>query len=195
VIDPAAKHTCKVDIFRTDISDINTSTLSVKFYGTSLLASYDAEIGSLPNGIDVRFEKNNDYLYDFRGKETALTLVVNKQDGSLSGDFTIPIIFTHKGKNESAVICQLNLINEEEEPILAPVLVPVVEPILDPAQVFVEAILDIVAEPEPVIEMPIVTENILEIVTEQNPDVLLEITPPIIPPHEILPVALPEIDE
>jgi len=186
-VDPSAKHTCKVDIFRTDISDVSTSLLSVKFYGTSLLAAYDAEIGSLPNGIDVRFEKNNDYLYDFRGKETTLALVVNKQDGSLSGDFTIPIIFTHKGKKESSVICQLNLVNEEEESVMVPIVAPVVEPILDPAEVFVEEILDIVVEPDTVpvvdIQAPTTVHEILDILIPE----LSPIIPPVSPPANVLP--------
>lgn len=84
IVDSFAQHRCKVDIFHTDISESPNSLLEVKFYGTSTLASYDAEIGSLPDGIDVRFEKNNDYMYDFRGKETLLKLIVNKQDSSLS---------------------------------------------------------------------------------------------------------------
>lgn len=142
VVDPTAKHSCKVDVFRTDISAENISNLEVKFYGTSTLAAYDAEIGSLPKGIDVRFEKNNDYIYDFRGKETVLALIVTKQDSSLSGDFTIPIIYTHKGKKESSVICQLNIINEKDEAILVPVI-PVlenVEPIIDVEDFILEVV-------------------------------------------------------
>lgn len=163
VVDPTAKHTCKVDIFRTDISDVATSILSVKFYGTSLLAAYDAEIGSLPNGIDVRFEKNNDYLYNFRGKETTLELIVNKQDNSLSGDFTIPIIFTHKSKEESSVICQLNLINEEAQ-TSAPHIIPV-EPIRDPSQEFmIQFLEDIQTTP-----LPDTPEELIESLIPQSP--------------------------
>jgi hypothetical protein len=193
VVDPTAKHSCKVDVFRTDISDTSISTLLVKFYGISMLASYDAEIGSLPNGIDVRFEKNNDYMYDFRGKETTLELIVNNQDNSLTGDFTIPIIYTHKGKKESSVICQLNIVNGEEEIIPAPVVVPVVEtiePVVDPTQEFIEEILDqIVPEPTPVVEVqpPITVEEIL--------DILVPEIPPISPPVELPEIVVPEPEE
>ncbi len=196
VIDPAAKHSCKVDVFRTDISETAASTLLVKFYGTSMLAAYDAEIGSLPNGIDVRFAKNNDYIYDFRGKETTLELSVNNQDGSLTGDFTIPIIYTYKGKKESTVICQLNIVNEEEEVSLIPVIVPIVqpvEPVLEPAQELVEEILDAIT-PEPVIEpvidpqTPTTVEEILEILVPED------IPPVTLPIIEIPPITVPEIE-
>jgi hypothetical protein len=190
-VDLSAKHRCKVDVFRTDISDVATSILSVKFYGTSLLSSYDAEIGSLPNGIDVKFAKNNDYLYDFYGKETTLELIVNNQDDSLTGDFTIPIIYTAKGKKESSVICQLNILNDEEEIIVEP-LVPEVPPVLDPVQEFVETILDVVIS-EPVAK-PVITESIPTAVEE-----ILEILIPIealpaVSPPKNPPVALPELE-
>lgn len=194
VVDPAAKHSCKVDVFRTDISDTSTSTLSVKFYGISTLAAYDAEIGSLPNGIDVRFAKNNDYIYDFRGKETTLELLVNNQDGSLTGDFTIPIIYTHKAKKESSVICQLNIVNDEEEmiqPVIAPIVEPVVEimePEVDPAQEFIEEILDTIT-PEPVVDIQ-TPPTVEEIVHSIAPEI-----PPVVPPVELPPAIVPEPEE
>ncbi len=160
-IDVNAKHSCKVDVFHTDVSEQPTWLLSVRFYGTSLLTAYEAEIGSLPNGIDVRFEKNNDYIYDFRGKETVLELVVIKQDNSLSGDFTIPIIYTQKGKKESSVICQLNIINETEQVPVSGIIPP--EPVRDPAQEFVIQFLEDAlpaATPEELIESLILIPSI-----------------------------------
>lgn len=184
VVDRSAKHSCKVDVFRTDVSETVTSTLSVKFFGTSALAAYDVEIGSLPNGIDVRFEKNNDYLYDFRGKETTLQLVVNNQDGSLAGDFTIPIIYTLKGKKESSVICQLNIVNDEEETVSVPALVPIETPV-EPAQEFVEELLEnIIPEPqsEPVIDIqPSVPVQEIQAPEEEVP------VPPVLETPEVLP--------
>lgn len=207
-VDISAKHRCKVDVFRTDISEVETSTLSVKFYGTSLLATYEAEIGSLPNGIDVKFAKNNEYLYDFRGKETTLELVVNNQDDSLVGDFTIPIIYTATGKKESSVICQLNILNDEEEVIVEPV-VPT-ESVVDPVQQLTEEISDmVISEPKTAIQNPTILENILDVVMDTVPPVsnetsttveeILEILippemPPSVLPPEHPPVALPEVE-
>ncbi len=193
-VDITAKHSCKVDVFRTDISKTTTSILSVKFYGTSLLAAYDAQIGGLPIGIDVRFAKNNEYTYDFRGKETTLELIINNQEGSLAGDFTIPIIYTYKGQKESTVICQFNIINKAEEGIFTPLLaapLEILEPVVDPVQEFVEELLEETI-PEPVIEpiidvpLPTIAEDILKILIPELPPAspLVEPPPIIVPEKE-----------
>jgi hypothetical protein len=133
----------------------------------------------------VRFAKNNDYIYDFRGKETILELIVNNQDDSLTGNFTIPIIYTQKGKKESIVICQLNIVNEKEE-IVVPI-VPIVP--VDPVQEVMQEILNIIT-PNPEMELPIEVQS--PIVIEEVFDTLVPEIPLSIPPVYVPPIVLPE---
>lgn len=111
--DSSAKHVCRLEKFRTDVSDASTLKMRVKFQG-GRSGSYIAEIGSLPTGIDVVFAANKLYTYDLGSGDTTLDLEVINQVGSIDGDFTIPIIYTKKGEKESSVVCQMNLLNDAE---------------------------------------------------------------------------------
>jgi hypothetical protein len=70
----------------------------------------EIEIGSLPFGIDILFSQNRDYLHGVFEKDSALDLEIMNQEGSQKGNFSIPIIFTDKERNQTTV-CQMNIIN------------------------------------------------------------------------------------
>jgi hypothetical protein len=104
---------CRLEKFRTDVSDASTLKMRVKFQGGKSW-SYRAEIWSLPTGIDVVFAANKLYTYDLKSGDVTLDLDVVNQVGSIDGDFTIPIIYTKIGEVESSVVCQMNLLNDAE---------------------------------------------------------------------------------
>lgn len=111
-VDKKAAHSCEAETFRIDISGRE----SVKARGIFLRHTdvpYEIEVGGLPEGIDITFEKNQTYKY-IQGsgdKDIFLTLTVHNQQGSQKGDFTVPIIYTQKGLGESSAVCQINIVN------------------------------------------------------------------------------------
>ena len=69
----------------------------------------------MPAGIDVVFGANKDYSYSLKPGETTLDLEVINQVGSDDGNFSVPIIYTKIGQPDSSVICQMNILNNNEE--------------------------------------------------------------------------------
>jgi hypothetical protein len=109
-IDPQATHSCQIKPFQADISGKSF------FVGRVILQKTgneieELEIGSLPNGIDVVFSKNNDYVYSPATEETEIDLKINNKSNSQKGSFNIPIIYTKKGTLDSSIMCQINIIN------------------------------------------------------------------------------------
>jgi hypothetical protein len=109
VIDPRATHRCNADPFGIDVSGRSSLFTKVALKKTSD-ENYEMQIGSLPDGIDVRFE-NDEYLYQPHSGENTVSLRIRNEEGSRTGNFTVPIIFTEKGKEASSVICQINIVN------------------------------------------------------------------------------------
>ncbi len=109
-IDKEAKHYCEAEQFRIDVSGTEFTYARIMFVKDADI-SYDAEIGGLPDGIDVRFESNDDYLHHLGSSEDSLQLVIENQSGSYLGDFSVPIIYTAKGVADSPVICQITIVN------------------------------------------------------------------------------------
>lgn len=112
IIDPNATHYCEAEPFSIDVS--GRSYFSTKIMlKKSQNEDYELEIGSLPEGIDVKFSKNGDYLYDLDSDENIVSLRIHNEEGSRIGNFTIPVIFTKKGKEDLSTICQINIVNLE----------------------------------------------------------------------------------
>lgn len=113
VIDPAATHTCRADIFRADLQTESSSRARVTLFQNkkkslpSLL-----EIGNLPAGLNVVFKSNEEYIYTPGTRETVIEFDITRQVGAWEGDFTIPIIYTLTGDVQSSVVCQINIIND-----------------------------------------------------------------------------------
>ncbi len=110
IIDSNATHSCEATPFKIDVSGRHSFSTEVELV-RSFEREYEAEIGSLPSGIDVRFFENGDYVYELDSDDKTLPLLVNNEDGSRKGNFTIPVIFTEKGSQSSSVICQINVVN------------------------------------------------------------------------------------
>lgn len=112
VIDTNATHRCEANPFSVDV--LGRHSFSTKVAITqNPEQEYEAEIGSLPDGIDVRFTKSDDYIYRPDSDEDTLSLRIRNEEGSLTGNFSVPVIFTEKGKTDSSVVCQINVVNLE----------------------------------------------------------------------------------
>ena len=111
VIDKHAFHSCEAEVFRVDVSGKASARARIVLQRDTD-ASYEVEIGGLPQGIDMRFSKNNGYQYAQGANEKYIDLEINNQTGSQEGDFTVPIMYTQKGDTDSSVICQINIVNQ-----------------------------------------------------------------------------------
>jgi len=113
VIDPAATHTCRADIFRADLQSEPSSRARVTLFQNKKknLPSF-LEIGALPDGLNVVFKTNEEYIYAPGTRETVIEFNITRQIGAWEGDFTIPIIYTLTGDTSSSVVCQINIIND-----------------------------------------------------------------------------------
>jgi hypothetical protein len=109
-LDKEALHSCEAEQFRMDVSG-ERSLRGEIFLNKNLDIGYELEVGSLPDGIDIRFSQNNKYLYQPGSSEDALEFDIFVQDGAQKGNFTVPFIYTQKGLGDSSVVCQLNIIN------------------------------------------------------------------------------------
>lgn len=109
-IDKRAAHSCEAEIFRVDISARSFASGRI-ILRKDAASSYEVEIGSLPEGIDILFSKNKGYFSRVGTSETALDLEITNETDSQKGNFSIPIIYTKKDTNNSSVICQINVIN------------------------------------------------------------------------------------
>lgn len=108
-IDSKAEHNCRMEPFQIDVSQggIWPAKIILQKNGNSV---EELEIGSLPDGIDLIFSKNNDYVYYPGQEETSVDLTVTKQDGSQNGSFSVPVLYSDRQRNQT-VICQLNIVN------------------------------------------------------------------------------------
>lgn len=113
VIDPLATHTCRADIFRADLQTASSSRARVTLFQNKKksLPSF-LEIGALPPGLNVLFKANEEYTYTPGTRETVIEFDITRQIGAWEGDFTIPIIYTLQGDQNSSVVCQINIIND-----------------------------------------------------------------------------------
>ena len=113
-INENSTHSCKAETFVIDVSEKNSAKANILFERDLEMptASYEAEIGSLPNGVNITFSKNNDYYHNIGTSESVLELSIVNEKNSQKGNFNIPIIYTQRGILDSSVICQINVINQ-----------------------------------------------------------------------------------
>lgn len=83
VIDPAATHTCRADIFRADLQTESSSRARVTLFQNKKknLPSF-LEIGALPPGLNVLFKANEEYSYVPGTRETVIEFEVTRQIGA-----------------------------------------------------------------------------------------------------------------
>lgn len=98
---------CNFDSQSIDISNKNNTTL--RFSVRNLKLNNKIEIGSLPDGIDIKFLKNNDYIINNGLQDEDFNLIIFNQSGSQKGNFNIPIIIYED--DTKGIICQINIIN------------------------------------------------------------------------------------
>ena len=109
-IDDQASHHCSVEPFTVDISGTSSAQAEIvlnKEGGTDT----ELEIGSLPQDIDLLFLDNQDYSIAPTTDQNSLTLNIKKYERAQKGSFSVPIIFTKKGDQNSSTICQINIVN------------------------------------------------------------------------------------
>ncbi len=110
IIDPNAVHRCEASPFSIDVFGRRSFSTKVMLQ-KSLDENYQLEIGSLPDGVNMVFSANDDYVYEPDFDDDIVSLRIRNEEGALTGNFTVPIVFTQKGKEDSSVICQINIVN------------------------------------------------------------------------------------
>jgi hypothetical protein len=110
VFDNETPHSCAAETFRVDVSGKDSARARIILFKGADVA-HEVEIGGLPNGIDVRFEKTHTYTYQPGSGEMAVDLIVERDARAQKGNFTVPIIYTPQGLPNSSTICQINVIN------------------------------------------------------------------------------------
>lgn len=105
-----AVHTCTTKVFTVDMKG-RTSTQNTLILTKEADIAYEIEVGSLPTGIDVRFNDTNSYNRHIGLEDNMIDFTVTKKANAAIGSFTIPIIYTQKGVFDSSVICQINIVN------------------------------------------------------------------------------------
>lgn len=108
-IDAQATHSCGLELFKVDISG-QASATGRMILNPDADVPYEAEIGSLPAGIDLTFSQNGQHSISL-GHEKSLDLDIVSQPGSQKGDFNILLIYVQKGARDSSVVCQMNIVN------------------------------------------------------------------------------------
>lgn len=109
VVNLNAVHRCNVSPFSLNVYEnhnLNTNILLTKI----LSGNYELKIGERPQGIDVKFAENDNYIYNPKPDENTVSISVLNTIGSVRGNFSVPIIFTEKNTN-SSFICQINIVN------------------------------------------------------------------------------------
>jgi|GEM_PF-3101506 len=112
IIDPNAAHYCEASPFAIDVSGRHSFSTKIMLQ-KSPEEDYELEIGSLPEGVDMKFSRNDDYVYEPDSDENTVSLRIRNEEGSRVGNFTVPIIFTQRAKEDSSTICQINIVNVE----------------------------------------------------------------------------------
>ena len=110
ILDKKAAHTCEAESFRIDISGKSSAQARIILFRDTD-APYEIEVGGLPYGIDILIAKNGMHRYTQGAEDRYLVLEIQNQLGSQKGDFSIPIVYTKKGVEDSSVVCQINLVN------------------------------------------------------------------------------------
>jgi hypothetical protein len=111
VLDKGAAHSCEAETFHIDMSGRNSARAYIKL-SKDIDTSYEMEIGGLPDGMDIRFEKTRTYLRHIESSEKVVGLDITSQERAQKGNFTVSVIYTQEGVTDSSVICQINIINQ-----------------------------------------------------------------------------------
>ncbi len=111
VIDPNATHSCTLSDFSTDLGN-GTTQVSIMLTKANQPGVENLEIGSLPDGINVKIVATGSYTKTIEQKESSVLVLVSKQNGAQQGSFNIPILYTLKNPEKtSTAICQINIVN------------------------------------------------------------------------------------
>lgn len=109
-VDTETGHRCEAEVFSIDISDRTNATARVLLTRDSD-TSYEIEIGSLPDGINVTFSSGGTYRHVQSFEEDFVELVIENQKDSQKGNFTIPIFYTKQEGEGASVVCKINILN------------------------------------------------------------------------------------
>lgn len=112
-IDKQAGHSCKPSVFANQIKNgtLQISLLLTKEEG-STYESENLEVGSLPDGINVKIRNSESYTKNISAEENSIPLIITKEQGAQKGSFNIPLVYTVKENGVSSVaVCQFNLVN------------------------------------------------------------------------------------
>jgi hypothetical protein len=115
-VDSEAKQSCGINPFMVKVQLNQSRDLFVQINHPDE-GSFDLEIGSLPYGVDVRFDSSDDYHLDDLNAAQKTRLVIKAYAGAQSGSFNVPILVTKKsflglGKS-SSILCQFNVLIRE----------------------------------------------------------------------------------
>jgi len=107
-LDQTTKHFCLVDPFRLTIREGEIQTTLVKLNKNKNNLAETLEIGNLPEGIEIFFDKNTSYSIKPTKDENELELKIIALPNAQKGNFSIPIIYE---SDNSQTICQINVIS------------------------------------------------------------------------------------
>lgn len=112
VLDPAAKHSCKIEPASLNLSEGDSSALNVILEKSASGKEGELDLGNMPRGIDAVFSQNNGYSLEIGSRENGAEIQVGRVAGSQKGSLSIPVFFSEKnnGGKMSTAVCQLNVI-------------------------------------------------------------------------------------
>lgn len=108
-IDHSALHSCSADPFRVEINAEETEALVVVKLVPSGTGVYRVTVGSLPAGLEVRFDDGT-YERFFSDSVTHVELRASRESFFQEGDFTVALLYTKISESESTTLCQVNVL-------------------------------------------------------------------------------------
>ena len=100
-----ATHSCSFETFDVLLSENDEVINTLQLVGASRLDN-KVEIGNLPAGIDMRFTKNQKYLYTPTFGEKNIKISLWKKKDAKGGNYNVPIMYTQDGV---MTLCQMNI--------------------------------------------------------------------------------------
>lgn len=109
-VDPDATHSCGVEPFSVRADSATTTIVHLTITENGEPDSYEAEILGAPPGIQVLFT-NKKTAHHVPDAETILPIMIEVDEESQRGDFSVLFLVTKKGEKDSLVVCQMNLLS------------------------------------------------------------------------------------
>ena len=104
----SATFSCAIEPFTTEIKEGAVKEARIILNKNPKALIEKIIIGNLPQGMEIFFEKNNDYMIQLDKEEQELILKIISLPNSQKGNFSIPIIYQ---TDNEMTMCQINVVN------------------------------------------------------------------------------------